>query len=415
MSPQHPSGAVAPVSRPLGVQHFINPKAIADADDMVLLSFWGKLVRWLAVAASLLAAFFGLYLLIDGAYALGAGPLKHLLDLATHPVAGLALGVFITAVAQSSTATTALTIAAVAAGSVSVPVAIPVILGANIGTTITPLLAAFSYTGDRRGFSNAFFTASLHAWFNVVVVLALFLVEVAFHSLERVSALVAGALPGGGATTIDAARFTIAGFFQPAVDALGTQGLLGGLGSPAVAGALSVVLGAVVALVALRVMARHLRVLFAATTHSLLESAFATNPLGGFAVGLGGTTLVQASAATVSGLLPLAAAEALRRREALAVILGANVGTTVSGLIAALTVPGGFGIFGLQAALVHVFFNVAAVVMVGALPPLRRVLYRLADGGARRARGSYTLTLLTIAACYWAVPAVTFGAFALLG
>ena len=398
---------------PLGVEHFMNPKQIPEAEDMVMLSGWGRLARWPAVIGCLALAFLGLYLLIDGVYTLGSGPLEGLLQRAMHPLAGLLLGILISAVAQSSTATTALTIAAVATGSVSVPVAVPVIIGANIGTTVTPLLASFSYADDRGAFRRAFSTASLHAWFNASAALLLFILEAAFHPLERISEVTAEAVGGGRTEAFDDARVTFVGFFQPAVDALGTRGLAGQLPGEITDGVVCIALGAILALVALRVMARQLRVLFAATTRSLFERLFGMNPLGGFSVGLFGTATVQASAVTVSALLPFAATRILRLTEALWVILGANLGTTISGLVAALTVPGAYGVFGLQAALVHVFFNVAAVLVVTLVPGLRRLLYRLCGTSARRARRSRLTALGVVLSAFYVLPLLAFGAFLL--
>lgn len=81
--------------------------------------------------------------------------------------------------------------------------------------------------------------------------------------------------------------------------------------------------------------------------------------------------------------------------------------------VAALTVPGAYGVFGLQAALVHVFFNVAAVLLVTLVPGVRRLLYWLCGTSARRARRSRLTALGVVLSAFYLLPLLAFGAFLL--
>ncbi|WIM70718.1 hypothetical protein [Corynebacterium suedekumii] len=149
-------------SRPLpGTQHFISPKRIPADEDFVALSGFGSLVRWLAVAAAIASMFLAVYLIFDGASGIGSGTVHRLFDLATNPVIGLLIGIVATATIQSSTTVTALTVAAVGTGSLQVAVALPIILGANVGTTLTSLIVSFGFVGSRARFQRAFSAASL--------------------------------------------------------------------------------------------------------------------------------------------------------------------------------------------------------------------------------------------------------------
>ena len=102
----------------------------------------------------------------------------------------------------------------------------------------------------------------------------------------------------------------------------------------------------------------------------------------GIAVGVGITVAVQSSSITTSILVPLVAAGVLTLRSAYPVTLGANVGTTVTALIASLAVARPEG---LTIALVHLLFNTYALLIIYPLPQIRVVPIRLAEGLAELA------------------------------
>lgn len=105
----------------------------------------------------LLQVFGGLALFLYGTDSLcravqqGAGRrLRSLLARCTaNPVAGLLTGAAVTAVLQSSSAVTVMVIAFLAAGLLQLRQAVPVVFGANIGTTVTAQLLAFQVEGWR--------------------------------------------------------------------------------------------------------------------------------------------------------------------------------------------------------------------------------------------------------------------------
>lgn len=407
--PDHPEPKFRPST--LGTQQFINPKYIAADKDIVMLSASGKLVRWLAVILSILAILLGIGLIIDGVSGFGRERIEFLFSLATHPLAGLAIGVLGTAVLQSSTTTTALTVTAVGVGVVSIPVAIPIILGANIGTTLTAHLISFSFVGRREEFGRAFASAALHGWFNLLMAAIFLPIELLFHPLERLSAALSSLLGTDVQGTETGQAFRV--IFQPILDFLGTRGLLGGLFDPRIAAVMSLGIGTCLILLGVRSVSAQLRTLMAATTRTLLEKSSGSSDALGFFTGLGGTMALQASTVTVSSLLPFAAAGSLKPRELLSATLGANVGTTLSSLLVALTLPGALGGFALQAATVHVLFNLIGSLLVLLIPPIRNLIIYLADQHARLAQRSYTTTFTLILVFYFAVPATAIGIYSI--
>ena len=390
-----------------GTHHYLNPSRIPSERDVVALSAPGIAIRWAAVLSAIGIMLTAIYLIVDGIHSLGSGTVARLFDLAANPLVGLLVGILATAAIQSSSTVTALTVAAVGTGAVPVSVAIPVILGANIGTTITASIVSFGFLGHREEFQRAFTAASLHRWFNVFFVALIFPLELLFQPLQRLSDLLADTLTGDSPTPITTGSWVFS-LFTPLIDLIGTRGLLGWLFAPQVAAVVSAVMGTVFVLVAVRLMNSQLRTIMAASTRTLLKRSSGNSDALGIAVGTLVTMTVQASAVTVSSLLPFAAAKTLKQREALFLILGANIGTTFLSLFTALAVPGTMGSFALQAALVHMLFNLIGALLVLLIPPLRDLLLRLAETSGRAAARGYGIAALAIALSYLAGPAVLF-------
>ena len=87
---------------------------------------------------------YGMNLMSDGLQKAAGEKMKNILALLTkNPIVGVLAGALVTAVIQSSSATTVMVIGFVSAGLMNLPQAISIILGANIGTTITAQLVAF--------------------------------------------------------------------------------------------------------------------------------------------------------------------------------------------------------------------------------------------------------------------------------
>lgn len=404
-----------------GTFHPINPKQITAGSDQVLLSGWGKFVRWLVVLFSIFAIIMGINLILDGVYSVGTSSAERMYDLARDPYIGLLIGVLATSLVQSSTTTTTLTVAAVGTGIISVPVAVPIIMGANIGTTMTAMLVAFSYVGERREFKKAFTTAAMHLWFNTLIVLVALTIESFFHPLERFSGYLADQILGTGDTTVPTTHI-VHELVEPFVQLIGTHGLFGLVGNAGMATVLTLITGTLIILVSIRVMSSQLRMITAATAHSLLDrfsgpeentrADFRTNILG-FGVGILSTVMVTASAVTVSSMQPFAVTQSLKRRAILSVILGANVGTTFTAMIATFAIVGIHGTFALQAALVHVFLNLFGAIIVLCIPQLGGVIITLAEKSAKIASRSYTRALVAIIGTFIAIPSVILLVYAL--
>merc|ERR1719431_2488132 len=98
------------------------------------------------------------------------------------------IGVLVTVLVQSSSTSTSIIVGLVSAGA-PVKTAIPMIMGANIGTSVTNIIVALTQAGDREQFRKAFACANVHDMFNWLSAFILLILEVCTGYLETVSGL----------------------------------------------------------------------------------------------------------------------------------------------------------------------------------------------------------------------------------
>ncbi len=290
---------------------------------------------------------------------------ERLMNVAGNPFAGLMVGVMTTAIIQSSSATTSLVVSLVAAGTLSIERAVPVVMGANIGTTITCTLVALGYVGRRVRFRRAFAGATMHDFFNMLTVAVLLPVELATGFLA------------GAAARLAALLETTTRFSSPksplkiATEMLGKwlQRLLSDVFSFGKVSTSLVMLAVALALLlaSLYFLTRIMKRFLSGRMETVLDRYIFRTPTTAFLIGLLFTMAVQSSSVTTSLVVPLVAAGVLRLPQAFPYTMGANVGTTITAFLAALGI-GDVG--GLTIALVHTLFNVGGVVVFF---PFRRV------------------------------------------
>ncbi|XP_053730316.1 sodium-dependent phosphate transport protein 2B-like [Synchiropus splendidus] len=108
----------------------------------------------------------------------------------SNPVAGLVIGVLVTVLVQSSSTSSSIVVSMVSSGLLEVESAVPIIMGANIGTSVTNTIVAMMQAGDRNEFRRAFAGATVHDFFNWLSVLVLLPLEVASGVLVKLTGLI---------------------------------------------------------------------------------------------------------------------------------------------------------------------------------------------------------------------------------
>ncbi|CAG2116977.1 unnamed protein product, partial [Medioppia subpectinata] len=114
-------------------------------------------------------------------------------DLLKNPVVGLMIGVLVTVLVQSSSTSTSIVVTMVGSHLIKVREAIPIVMGANIGTSVTNTIVSLMQATDRNEFRLAFAAATVHDMFNWLTVIVLLPIEVSTHYLELMTdALIQG-------------------------------------------------------------------------------------------------------------------------------------------------------------------------------------------------------------------------------
>lgn len=330
-----------------------------------------SLANWVTVVL-------GIYLLItavavvgDGFKAATGGQAGELFSFASNPLVALMIGLLATALIQSSTTVTSI-IVGLCAGGLPMTTAIPMLMGANVGTTLTSTLVSLGMVRDRESFRRAFAAASIHDFYNLLAVVIFLPLELAFGVLEKSSSWLSGQLAGsdGGplAAVFGALGDGVTAVTDPLADLL--TAAVGPLPGPW-GGIILIVVGIALILGVISMIGTLLKVVMVGRAKQVLHTAIGRGPVSGIASGTLITVMVQSSSTTTSLIVPLAGSGTFSIRQVYPFTLGANVGTTLTALIAAFAFTGAEAQLALQAALVHVLYNVFALAVIYGLPFLR--------------------------------------------
>lgn len=112
-------------------------------------------------------------LMSTGFKLLGGKDAAKMFDVVDNPISGLMIGILSTVFVQSSSTTTSIIVGLVGSDEMSVKTGIPMIMGANIGTSVTNTLVSLSHFGDKDELRRGFAAATVHDCFNLLSVLIL--------------------------------------------------------------------------------------------------------------------------------------------------------------------------------------------------------------------------------------------------
>jgi sodium-dependent phosphate cotransporter len=284
------------------------------------------------------------YLLLVGVAVIGAGfqwisggaeGAAAIFAFARNPIVGVILGTLATALVQSSSTVTSVIVGLVA-GGVPVAIAVPMIMGANMGTTITNTIVSLGSFRERSVFRKSFEAATVHDFFNLYSIIVFLPVEMLFHPLERSGEVLAGWFTGeggaslGGVNVVSAATKPVAKLMAELLAPVGdTTGAL-----------LLIGVGIGLIIFAVLYLGRLLRAVMTGKARRLVNAAIGRGPVTGIASGTLVTVLVQSSSTTTSLVVPLAGAGVLTTSQVYPFTLGANIGTCVTALLAATSITG---------------------------------------------------------------------------
>ena len=354
-------------------------KQFSNKIRLLIASNYFKAVLFLIVLYLFL---FSINLLSHSFKLFGKGFAEALLTTTSNPFIGLMIGIFATSLIQSSSTTTSIVVGLVAAGTVNLQNAIPIIMGANIGTTVTNTIVSIGHIGNRIEFRRAFAGSTVHDIFNILAVIVLFPLEYFFHIIEKTALVFEKLFVNiGGAKLFNPLKYII----KPLIKVVDSW--VEGLPHPEI---ILAILAIMLLFFSLVYIVKLMKSMVMKKIEAFMDKYLFKNTLTSFTLGLLFTATVQSSSATTSIVVPLVGAGILNINQIFPYTLGANIGTTVTAILAALATSNTVAI---TVAFSHLVFNILGICI---FLPLRRIPITLALKISYFAAKSKKHTILTI-------------------
>jgi len=363
--------------------------------------------KQLTVIFKLALVFFFLYLFLVSIGLMGAafkGFGKDfavaLISTTSNPFIALFIGVFCTSLVQSSSTTTSIVVGMVGSGVLTVGNAIPIIMGANIGTAVTNTMVALGHVGRREEFKRAIAGATVHDFFNLLCVAILFPLELMFGFLQKtamwLSAIFVGVESGGTFNSpVKAVTKPLINLVKHLfIDTFQIEHTLAYI--------LMLVLALTVIFIALYFIVKIMKSMIMGKAEMVFDNVLGQNALIAFGAGLLFTIVVQSSSITTSLMVPMVAAGMVQLEMLLPIVLGANIGTTITALLASLAVG---NVAAISIAFVHILFNFIGVVFISQVSLFRQIPLKLARGLGELAYHKRRYAFVYVIGLYFIVPA----------
>ena len=349
-----------------------------------------QLLRLLLLCALLFGFFVGLDMMGLSFKLFGKGFAEALIERTSNPFVGLFVGLLATTLVQSSSTTTSMIVALVAAGALTIEGAIPMVMGANIGTSVTNTLVSLAHVTRREEFQRAFAGATVHDFFNWMAVLILLPLELATGFLSRSAVFFESILEGaGGFKLFDPLKAIVRPVSSGLVDLLGSSGVA------------VLIVGVGLLIASLKFLVDLLKVLMTGRAEATLHRTLFRSAVAATAAGLVVTVMVQSSSITTSLMVPLVGAGVVTLEQIFPFTIGANIGTTVTAMLAALSTGSPAAV---SVALSHLIFNVTAALLIYVPKPVRAIPLAMAKALGRMAAKNRLLAAVYILVFFFGLP-----------
>ena len=318
----------------------------------------------------------------------GKGFAEALIASTSNPLVGLFIGILATSIIQSSSTTTSIVVGLVGSNALTVANAIPIIMGANIGTSVTNTLVSLAHLNRSAEFRRSFAASIVHDFFNFLTVLILFPLQYFTNFLGHISQdLEVLFQNAGGLTLFNPLKAITKPVISFLCDLINYPWIL-------------LILALVLLFLALRQIVQVLRILVVAKTGAWFDKILFKNQFRAFCVGLIMTTLAQSSSITTSLVIPLAGAGILTLRQIFPYTLGANVGTTVTAILASLVTANANAVV---VAFAHLMFNISGMAIWW---PLKEVPLFIAERFAERAVKNKLIPIIFVLVMFYVIPLI---------
>lgn len=328
---------------------------------------------------------------IGAAFKLFGGDIaERILQSTANPITGLFIGILSTALVQSSSTTTSIIVGMVAGGAISIQGAIPMIMGANIGTTVTNTLVSLGHITRRQEFRRAFSVGTVHDFFNVMAVLILLPLEYFTGAISKLSMVLAATFESvGGLRVADPLRIAV----NPVVELLESVVFYNPW--------LMLLLSVAITFYMLYSIVKLLRALVLEKIEAFFDTYIFKTAFRGFLFGAGLTFIVQSSSVTTSLVVPLVGAGVLTIYQVFPYTIGANIGTTITANLAALATG---NVAALTVSIAHLLFNVMAGLIIWPIKTIRHIPIRAADALSQLAVKNRLIPIIFILVMFYLLP-----------
>ena len=333
----------------------------------------------------------------------GSGFAEQFVIIYSNPFCGLFTGILVTSLVQSSSATTSLIVGLAGSGLLPLESAIPMVIGANMGSTITSLLVSFTFITRKEDFRRAFTAATMHDFFNVFTILVFFPLEMFFHIIEKSALFLTDIFQNvGGIAFISPVKMIIDPVTKSAqhllLDTFGIADVLASI--------ILLIVAILIVVFSLIYLVKTMRSLVINTTEKVIDRLLFRNTFTAFTLGMLLTAVIQSSAVTVSMVVGMVAAGFLDLNRAYPFTLGANIGTTITALLASLVTlnsesGAAVNTIGLTVALSHLVFNIYGTMI---FLPLRKVPIFCATKFGQFASEFKVLAVIFVICGFYVVP-----------
>ncbi len=316
---------------------------------------WKTALQVVGLLGILILFFTSIELMGDSFKLMGQGVADQLLRTTSNPFVGLFIGILATSLVQSSSTVTSMTVSIVAGGGLSIAGAIPIIMGANIGTSVTNTIVSLGSVTRKEEFRRAMAGATVHDFFNFLAVSVLFPLELIFSLVSTPAAYLTDALAGMGGTEL---LSPVKELTEPLANLV--------IQFSGESGPIVLIVGLVLLFVSLNNLVKFLRSLVLGRSEDMLHRYIFDAPIVSLGFGVLLTFLVQSSSITTSITVPLVGAGILTVAQIYPFVLGANIGTTLTAIVAALVLASGgtlAGIAALKVAFAHLMFNIMGILL----------------------------------------------------
>lgn len=320
---------------------------------------------------------------------------KSLIEQA-DPFVGLFIGILATSLIQSSSTTTSMIVTFFAASlgaqtftnsmelneaiSAALVTAVPMIMGANIGTSVTNTIVSIAHISVGDEFKKAFSAATIHDFFNIMSVIVILPLQYKFNVIGETAHYFAKFFIQSGVQTEKSTNYykiAIKWVANPIKDLVkGIPNPFDNIGSSEFHAIFLLIVGVGLLLISLKYLVTLLKSLVLEKAEKFFDKYLFRNAALAMLFGVVMTISVQSSSVTTSLIVPLVGAGVLTLRQIYPFTLGANIGTTVTAIIAAAAVVDGKEL-GLTIAFAHLLFNITGIILLWPIKVVRDIPMQL--------------------------------------